>query len=184
MVNIYTYLEIFLDNLNKSVSLNEFEDYFHKPHQTIKTHLTTFTKPKILTEIKKKRFLYYTLNLENPLSKEYLVLCEKERLLNFLEKNTLFSRLYIELSQYFKDSKILIFGSSTEKKTFSDIDILAISTNKNIKPTIKKFQETYSVQIHLIQTTEKDLTKTFIKEIIPKHIIFNQHEYFLEVLYK
>ncbi len=190
MVRFYTYLEMYLGDLSQSVSLSEFESHFKTPHQTVKKHLEQFTKAKILTEEKKERFLFYRLNLSNPLTKEYLLLCEKERLLAFLEKNTLFSRLYQELSPCFKYSKILLFGSSTEKKEYADIDLIIISKNKgikpiiNIKPIIKKFQETYSVKIHAVQTEEKCLTKTLIQEIKQKHIIFNSHEYFLEVLYK
>lgn len=184
MVRFYTYLEVYLGDLSKSVSLSEFESHFKTPHQTIKKHLEQFTKTKILIEEKKERFLFYKLNLDNPLTKEYLILCEKERLLAFLEKNTLFLRLYQELSQFFKDSKILLFGSSTEKKDYADIDLLIISKNKDIKPVLKKFQETYSVKIHAVQTEEKDLTKALIQEIKQKHIIFNNHEYFMEVLYK
>lgn len=184
MVRFYTYLEVYLGDLSKSVSLSEFESHFKIPHQTIKKHLEQYTKAKILIEEKKERFLFYKLNLDNSLTKEYLLLCEKERLLSFLEKNTLFARLYQELSQCFKDSKMLLFGSSIEKKEYADIDLLIISKNKNIKPIIKKFEETYSVKIHAVQTEEKDLTKTLIQEIKQKHIILNNHEYFMEVLYK
>lgn len=184
MVRFYTYLEVYLGDLNRSVSLSEFESHFKIPHQTIRKHLEPFTKAKILIEEKRERFLFYKLNLDNPLTKEYLLLCEKERLLSFLEKNTLFTRLYQELSQCFADSKILLFGSSAEKKEYADIDLIIISKNKDIKPIIKKFQETYSVKIHAVQTEEKYLTKTLIQEIKQKHIIFNNHEYFMEALYK
>ena len=184
MVRFYTYLEIYLGNLSRSASLSEFESHFKTPHQTVKKHLGTFTKAKVLIEEKKERFLFYKLNLDNPLTREYLLICEKERLLSFLEKNTLFARLYQELSQCFADSKILLFGSSTEKKEYADIDLLIISKNKSISPIIKKFKETYSVKIHIVQTEEKYLTKALIQEIKQKHIIFNNHEYFMEALYK
>jgi len=184
MVRFYTYLEVYLGDLNKSISLSEFESYFKKPHQTIKSHLNQFLKAKILKEDKKERFLFYKLNLENPLTKEYLILCEKERLLDFLEKSAFFLRLYSELSKFFHDSKVILFGSSTEKKDYNDIDLLIISQNNGIKQALNKFEQTYSKKIHLIQTLEKDLTKALIQEIRQKHIILNNHEYFMGVLYK
>jgi len=184
MVRFYTYLEVYLDDLSKSVSLSEFEGYFKTSHQTIKNHLERFIKAKILLEEKKKRFIFYKLNLENPLTKEHLILCEKERLLDFLEKNTLFARLYQEFLPCIADSKILLFGSSVEKDDYKDIDLLIISKNKNINVIIKKFQETYSVKIHAVHTKEKYLTKTLVREIKKKHIIFTNHDYFMEVLYK
>ncbi len=79
---------------------------------------------------------------------------------------------------------ILLFGSSTEKEEYADIDLAIISKNKNIEPIIKKFQETYSVKIHAVQAEAKDLTKALIQEIRQKHIIFNNHEFFMEALYK
>jgi len=184
MVRFYTYLEVYLDDLGKSVSLSEFEGFFKVPHQTIKKHLEQFTNAKILKEEKKRRFVFYKLNLENPLTNEYLILCEKERLLIFLEKNALFSRLYNELSHFFKDSKMLLFGSSVKTNDYNDIDLLILSKNKEIKQALSKFYQTYAKKIHLIQTEERDLTKTLIQEIKQKHIIFNNHEYFMEVLYK
>lgn len=183
MVNFYTYLSLYLDDLNKWISLNEFEKYFKKPHQTIKVHLKKFVDLKVLVVEKKDRFIFYKLNLEHPLTKEHLILCEKERMIDFIQTNILFSRLYNTLSNYFSDSKCLIFGSSILGKNFNDIDLLVLSKNKNIKKEISNFEKTYSQKIHLILTDEKNLTKTFKKEIIKKHIIFNSHDYFFEVLY-
>jgi len=183
MVKFYTYLEVFLNDMTKSVSLSEFQGHFKIPHQTIKKHLQKLIEQKILSEEKRERFLFFRLNLNNPLTREYLIMCEKERLMHFLEKNTLFARLYEEMSEFFFDSKFLIFGSATEKKDFADIDLLIISRNKKILSTVKRFKETYSVKIHALLTTKDDLTKTFIQEIRKKHIIFNSHEHFMEVLY-
>lgn len=184
MVKYYTYLELFLDDLNKQVNLSEFETRFKLPHQTIKSHLAQFVTSKVLIEEKKARFRYYKLNLDNPLTKEHLIICEKERLVHFIEKNILFSRLYSELSPFFKNSDMLLFGSCTDKKDFADIDLLIISQNKDIKKTLKSFEQTYSVKIHAVQTQEKDLTKSFIREIMKKHIILNNHDYFMGVLYR
>lgn len=184
MVRFYTYLEMYLNDINRRTTLSEFESHFKIPHQTIKKHLKQFTDAKILKEEKGKRFLFYTLNKEHPLTREYLILCEKERLFNFLQKNVLFSRLYNELSSFFKSAKILVFGSAAERKDFADIDLLVLSKDENIKTIVKQFQETYTTKIHLVQTNEKYLTKTFIQEIRKKHVIFNNHEYFVGVLYQ
>lgn len=183
MVRIYTYLEIYLDDLNKKVSLREFEKYFHVPHQTIKGYLASFVQAKILTEEKKTRFLFYGLNAKNPLTKEYLLLCEKERLLNMLEKNQLIARLYQVITPIAKDTKVLLFGSAIKEKTFNDIDILIIGNNDKVKEKLKNFEQTHTVKFHIIQTKEKDLTQTFLIELRKKHLIINNHEYFFTVLY-
>lgn len=183
MVNIYTYLEIFSDDANKQVSLSELEKYFKRPHQTIKSHLDQLLKSKVLLEDKRERFLFYKLNLDNPLTYEYLAICEKQRLFRFLKKE-LFHRLYLELRPYFHNTQILLFGSSTNTNDYSDIDILLITKDHDIRECIKKFELRYSIKIHPTITQESILTKTFIKELRKKHIIFNAHDYFVNLLYK
>lgn len=183
MVNFFTYLEIYLDDMTKAVSLNEFATHFDKPHQTVKKHLEEFVTTRVLKQERKGRFLYYKLNLDNPLFKEHIIMCEKERLLLFLKNNPFFFILYKELSAFFKNSSFLLFGSSVTEKNYIDIDVLAISKSKKIKAVLEKLEHTYSKKIHLIQTEKKYMSKTLIKEIKNKHIILNGHESFYEVLY-
>ena len=183
MVSFYTYLEIYLDDLHKRVSLSEFEKKFKKPHQTIKSHLQELVDAKILLCEKKERFLFFSLNLQNPLTKEFLVMCEKERLFLFLQK-TLFKRLYEFLSEFLNNNKVLIFGSSVKNDKFSDIDLLIISKDEKIKKRINEFSKTYNVKIHCIQTEVKDVTESFKIELKKNHICLNNHEFFVEVLYK
>ncbi len=182
MISFYTYLEIYLDDLNKQVSLSEFEIYFRKPHQTIKLHLEELVKNKILLFTKKARFSFYNLNIKNPLLKDYLSICEKERLFKFIEKNTLFRRLHYATSGQI--DKILVFGSSAKGEDFSDIDLLIISENREIRKIIDEFMNTYTIKIHIVQTDENHLTASFITEIKKKHIIFSGHDYFIRRLYK
>src|SRR3989339_123509 len=183
MVRFYTYLELYLDDLRKKVSLSEFEEYFKISHQTIKGRISDFVRNKIIIEEKKARFIYYSLNLANPLTKEYISLCEKERTLEFLDKNAIFSRMYYHLSEYFMDNKILIFGSAIIEKRYNDVDLLIISRDNTIKKTIKHFEETYSLKVHSTQPEERYLQESFINEIKKKHIILNEHDYFIKVIY-
>lgn len=182
MVNIYTYLSLFLEDIHSLRSLNEFEKHFKKPHQTIKIHLNMLVNAKILLQDKRERFLFYKLNMDNPLVYEYLAMCEKQRMIDFLKKE-IFKLLYDGLSHHFENSKMLIFGSATIDKNYSDIDILVLSKNNSIREFLKKFELTYSVKIHLTQTSKERLTKTFIREIRKKHIILNEHDYFIKILY-
>lgn len=183
MVRFYTYLEVYLDDAHKKVSLSEFEKHFRRPHQTIKAHLQEFVNAKILGLDKKPRFAFYGLNKSNPLLKEYLVLCEKERLLSFLESNILFKRLYEVLALHMAESKVLIFGSAVQKRDFVDIDLLILSGSKELRRAIGEFMKTYSVKMHIVQTDEKHLTGSFVAEIKKKHIMLSGHDYFIARLY-
>ena len=184
MVIFYTYLELYLDDLRKKLSLSEFENYFNTPHQTIKAHLSNLVKSKIVLEEKKARFRFYYLNLKNSLVIEYLALCEKERLIEFLNKNTLFNRLYQSITSYLKENSVLLFGSAVKNREYSDIDLLIISKDKKIREELKKIESTYSVKIHVVQTSENELTEALLLEIKKKHIILNNHDYFVRVIYK
>ena len=184
MVDYYTYLELYIDDIRKSVSLSEFEKHFQIPHQTVKVHLSSLVKKRILLEEKKPRLRVYSLNREHPLLKEYLSIMEKERLIAFLEKNALFSRLHMSLTPYFSSNKILLFGSAVEKKDFSDIDILILSKDKTVHVALKNISATYTVKFHIIQTDESHLTNVFLQEVRKKHIFLNNHDYFIELLYE
>lgn len=175
---------MYLPDLDRKISLNEFENYFKKPHQTIKVHLQELVDEKVLLVEKRERFRFYNLNQTNPLLKEYLSLCEKERLLLFLRKTALFKRFFECIAKHLQNNKVLIFGSAIDSKDFNDIDIFIVSNDKRIRTTIDEFMQTYAVKIHVIQSNEKSITSSFIKELKKKHIMFNEHDYFIEVLYK
>jgi len=157
MVNFYTYLELYTNDLDKKVNLGDFERHFNTPHQTVKKRLLPLVREKILIEEKKKRLLFYCLNKNNPLFIEYLSICEKERLFRLLE-NPLFKRLYDTVSDFFTDSRILVFGSAAVSKDFNDIDILIFSENGQINKELDKFGKTYSVKLHIINTKEELVT--------------------------
>ena len=77
-----------------------------------------------------------------------------------------------------------MFGSAINSKNYEDLDLLIISNNKKIRKILDEFEKTYSARLHIIQTSEKNLTKAFLNEIIQKHIIFNEHDYFLRLMYE
>ncbi|MFW6046569.1 MAG: hypothetical protein ACOCP4_02120 [Candidatus Woesearchaeota archaeon] len=183
MVNKYTYLEIFLEDLNRIVNLNEFEKCFERPHQTVKRHLEFFVKRNILVKEKRGKFLFYKLNLENYLTKEYLVVCEKVRLFEFLEK-PLFLDLYDGLSSFFSGGSFLIFGSSVKGGDFNDIDILVLDNgDDNIINFVNEYEETFSKKVELISSDFDSLSKSLVKEIRKKHIFLNNHEFLFEEFY-
>ncbi|MBI2547756.1 hypothetical protein HYW21_00230 [Candidatus Woesearchaeota archaeon] len=184
MVKEFTYLIPFLENLHKSISLNELEAFFKRPHQTIKAHLKHLVKARILLEEKRTRFRFYALNLKNPLLIEYLALCEKERMLVFLKDNILFFQLYKMIAPFLPNVSILLFGSVTVSKNFADIDLLILSQERDCIEALKLFEKTYSVKLHVLQTTESELSETLINEIKSKHIILSNHNYFIKILYK
>lgn len=182
MVKKYTYLEPFLQTPKKTYSLQELEEFFATPHQTIKKQVTKLVEENILIEDKRKRFLFYTINLENPLTLDAISITEKIRLQKRLQEEPLLQQLYEELSPFFNNTNILLFGSATTTK-FNDIDLIIIGKNKEIKKKILLFEQTFNKPIEALYTNFRNISETLHKEIIKKHIIFNNHDYFTKHLY-
>jgi predicted nucleotidyltransferase len=187
MVNYYTYLSMFTANPTAQFSLQEFEDEFKKPHQTIKKYFDELVKKKILIEDKRKRFLFYSLNLKNPLTYDFLSICEKLRLQSRLEEDKLLDALYYELSNHLREDTFIIFGSAVNSSKYNDIDLLVSANKESIKEiveTLKSFEKNYGKKIHFHDSSIRNLSETFRQELIKKHIILNNHDSVIAELYR
>jgi len=101
-------------------------------------------------------------------------------------KKKIFKRLYELLFVEFEIGNFMIFGSSTKEEKYNDIDILVLTKNKkcsDLEKIITKFEKTYAFKVHLLITDEKNLTNSFKKELLKKHIILNNHDFFVNFLY-
>lgn len=187
MVNKYTYLSLFATQPEKQFSLQEFEDHFKKPHQTIKRYLDEFVKQRVLIEDRRKKFLFYSLNLKNSLTFDSLSICEKLRMQERLKEDILLDAFYYELSTYLGKSTFIIFGSASNSKKYNDIDLLFSGTNvemKKIRETIKSFEQTYGKEIHFHESKIRNLSEVFRQELIRKHIILNNHDSAISELFQ
>jgi len=167
----------YASDYGKKYYLRELAVLLKKPHQTIKPYMEELVKEVILTKDKRKNIVEYGLNFRNKRVYDYLVIAEKERLIEKLEEETLLKMLYEKLSSYFSDNAFLIFGSSIKKiEKESDIDLLIVG-KVNANKAIYDFQEIYNKKIHKVQINDfNKLTSTLIKEIYKKHLILNNTE--------
>ena len=168
----------FIRDYNKKYYLNEFSALLKKPHQTIKPYVEELVKEKILIKNTRKNIVEYSLNFKNKQVYDYIVIAEKERVMEKLKEETILKILYEKLSLYFLNNTFIIFGSSVNKiEKGSDIDLLIIG-QENLNNLINEFQNIYNKKVHKIQV--KDLNKlnlSLIKEIYKKHLILNNTEY-------
>ena len=176
-VTRYCIIELFLGDYNKRFYLRELALLLNKPHQTIKPYVKELVKENILIENRRKNIVEYSLNLKNKKIIDYLVISEKERLIEKLNGAVLLNVLHEKLSNYFLENSFIVFGSSVnEIRKNSDIDLLVIG-KKNISKEIKSFEEVYNKKIHKIQITDlKKVSHSLIKEIYKKHLILNNTE--------
>ncbi|MBU4308688.1 MAG: nucleotidyltransferase domain-containing protein [Nanoarchaeota archaeon] len=170
-------VEQFINNYNKKYYLREFADLLKKPHQTIKPYVEQLVKENILIKNQRKNLVEYELNFKNKQIYNYLVISEKEKLTERLNKNPLLKILFEKLSSFFMQNTFVLFGSfaeNNEKKL--DIDLLIIGKT-NLNKAISEIEEIYNKKIHKIQIDNLNkLDMVLVKEIYKKHLIFNNTE--------
>jgi len=166
----------FVNDYDKKYYLRELASLLKKPHQTIKPYIEDLVKGEILIKNQRKNIVEYGLNFKSKQIYDYLVIAEKEILMEKLD-DVLLKVLFEKLSSFFVNNTFLIFGSSVEIiRKGSDIDLLVIGKS-NINKIINEFEEVYNKKIHKVQVDSLNkLNNTLIREIYKKHLIFNNTE--------
>ena len=167
----------YASDYSKKYYLRELGSLLKKPHQTIKPYVEELVKEGSLTKNKRKNIVEYSLNFKSKQIFDYIVIAEKERLIEKLKEEPVLKVLYEKLSLHFSDSTFVIFGSSVNKiERGSDIDLLIVGKT-NISKIINEFQEIYNKKVHKVQIKDLEkLTPALTKEIYKKHLIFNNTE--------
>ena len=176
-VTKFKVVSYFLNDYGRRYYIRELASIIKKPHQTIKPYIEALVKEGVLIKTERKKITEYSLNFKDKRVYDYLVIAEKENLIERLGEDAYLRTLFEKLSIFFTDSTFVIFGSAVDKiKEGSDIDLLVIG-KQNIARQIEDFEKVYNKKIHKIQTAHLDkLTFTLIKEIYKKHLIFNNTE--------
>ena len=172
------FIKLYLDNYGRKYYLRELSSLLKKSHQTIKPHLETLVKDGIMVKTERKNIIEYGLNMKDNRVYEYLIIAEKERMMERLKEDTTFGVLFERLSNFFRNNTFIVFGSSVDAiRKESDIDILVIGRDR-LSKTLEEFENIYNKKIHKIQVSDiEKLTPTLINEIYKKHIILNNTEY-------
>lgn len=170
-------IEMFVYDYSRKYYLRELASVLKKPHQTIKPYVEELVKQGVLIKTKRKNLVEYALNLKTKKIYDYLVIAEKQRLLERLDKDIIMKVLFEKLSDLFTENTFIIFGSSVEEiKKGSDIDLLVIGSYK-VNKILEEFEEVYNKKIHKVQVDNLGkLSDTLIKEIYKKHLILNHTE--------
>lgn len=180
----------------------DYSSYYHvrelaklikKSHVTLLPHLRALEKDKILTSKKAGKNKVYSLNFDNILTKDYMILAEKFASITFLEKSFMIKKIHAETISLNIQNAFVLFGSyakGSETKE-SDIDLFFLGEIKEdiinkIKVIGKIYNKTINVKKSSFESFEKGLrTKdTLVKEIIKDHIILQNSEMFISALWR
>ncbi len=164
------------------IHLSEISRMLKIPHPTLRQHLNIFEKKGIVIKQIKGRLTNYKINYDNPLVIDYLVMIEKNKLINKCNKELLLKEVTSFLHGI--NNSLLIFGSSVNNiKNANDIDILIIGTPD--KQLFDDFQNKYGIKFHIISLKSLSEVKLALKkEIIQKHLIINNSEEIIKWMLK
>jgi len=184
-------LALFTTDYQKTIHLREIARNIQTDKKAVGIHLNQLENHNILQSIQKGRNKEYHLNLNNPVTKHYLILAETYTTITYLEKNYIIKKLTSEIADKI-DGTIILFGSYAKEEATdeSDIDLLII-TEKNINTeAINETAKIMGKEINVKTTDQKHLQSglkendPLIKEIIQNHIVIKGIDSLVEIMWR
>ena len=164
-----------------------------KSHVGLLPNLKKLEEEKFLLSKQVGKSKVFSLNLNNNQTKELILLAEKKRTLELLNKEFFIKKIYDEYIKTNLNGCLILFGSyaSGINTKESDIDLIYIGEiSNNEKEIIKDLGKVYNKEIHLtimgLEEFKEQLHKqnALIKEIIKNHIILYNHDFLINELWR
>ncbi len=176
-------------NLSNEITIRQLSIVANIPYTTT---YRLIKQNKFLFNINQKgNIKLCSLNKEDPITKNYLILAERSQADQFLKKNVAFKILKSELPK--GDYSLLLFGSRAEGtyRTKSDADICIINKDGKKFISFSKFELIHKIEVNPMFFTKKEFALMLKekehnvgKEILKKHIILYGEEYFWNIVWK
>ncbi len=173
---------LYLGDYIKSFYLREISKLSKLPLKTTQNILKKLEEKKILKAVLHGKNKYFSLNLDNIETKNYILQAEIYKTNLLIKKYPIFKTFLKELKS---TSLLVIFGSFAQfiARKDSDLDLLIVP--KKEKEEIPLHLLPY--KIHKISLNEKNFLKAveseekIIKEIFKNHVILNNHSFFVNI---
>jgi len=185
-------IQYFGKNLKKEKTIRQISLETKIPYMTANRKIKELAKNNIITLKKQGKATICTLNTDNPLTKQHLILAEEEYKNELIRKKPLLKKI----CQIFPENNYsaVLFGSyakGTEQK-HSDIDIAFINQNlKKIQNELQTIEQIHDIEINTMHFTKKqfqNMLKTkeenIGKQILQNHIILYNPELFWNITYE
>ena len=185
-------ISLYRSNYLVQYHTREIAKLVKKNHVTLLPHLRALEKDKFLIAKTIGKNKVYALNLDNILTKNYLIMGELVESILFQEQVFLIKKMTTEISKLNLSGSLVLFGSYA-KKTFkedSDIDLFCLGELKEseiakIKAIGKTYGRTINLKTATIQNFESGLRKkdALIMEILKYHFILQNSDTFINALW-
>jgi len=186
-------LSLYRSNYLAQYHTREMAKLTKKSHVTLLPHLNTLEKDKVLTAKMVGKNKVYTLNLDNILIKNYIIISELFESILYQEQVFFIKKITTEISKLNLSGSVILFGSYA-KKTFkedSDIDLFYLGELEEVEITkIKAIGKTYGKTINLKTATSKNFENglrkkdALIMEILKYRIILQNADTFINTLWR
>jgi len=176
-------VSLYLGDYQRQLYLREVNRLTNIPLKTTQSLLISLEKSRIIKSSIIGKNKYFKLNLNNIQTKLYLIQSEVHNTFLFLDNYPHFN---IFLKEIKSNNLLLVFGSFakfTANKT-SDLDLLIIHKKKEEIPTYLLPYQHHQIklsEVSFIKSLEKQ--DTLIKEIEEKHIILNNHSFYVNIMW-
>lgn len=179
-------LSLFTNGFDKAYYIREVEKILKISPRTAQLILNDLENKAILESKTKGKIRMYSLKNTDP-SKRYITLVEQYKTIAFLEKNLMIKEVIEKISPSIKGMGI-IFGSYAKGLANKESDLDIFIAGKYDNQEIKRISKTYGIEISIkcypLETIEKNLNDTLIKEILKNHIVFLNSEQFIRMVLK
>ena len=186
-------LSLYRSNYLAQYHAREMARLTKKNHVTLLPHLAALEDDKILIAKTVGKNKVYTLNLDNILTKNYMIISELFESILYQEQIFLIKKITAEISKLNLSGSVVLFGSYA-KKTFkeeSDIDLFYLGELKEteitkIKAIGKTYGKTNNIKTATVQNFENGLRKkdALIMEILKYHILLENPDQFINVWWR
>lgn len=175
-------LSLFTKSYNKEYYIREVEKLLGISSRTALVTLAKLEKKGILESKIRGKIKTYSIK-KSGLSREYFVLTEQYKKIQFLEKNHLIKEV-LEKAEDYMQGIVIVFGSYAKglQKKDSDLDIFIVGKHDEdrIKEVGKKYGIDINIKCYPMKIFEKEInTDILLKEVIENHIIIKGVEGFV-----
>ena len=180
-------LSLFTKGYEKEYYIREVEKLLEVSSRTALVTLAKLEKKGILESKTKGKIKIYTIK-KSSLSREYLLLTEQYKKIQFLEKNHLVKEV-LEKADEFMQGIVIIFGSYAKgiQKGDSDLDLFIVGAydEKMIKEAGHKYGLDINIKSYPLNIFEKEIRDDILlKEVIENHILIKDAEGFVRRVIK
>ena len=185
-------------DINKSSTIRQISLETKIPYMTLNRTIKKLEKQNLIITKKVGKSVVCSLNKDNKITKQHLILASESFKNDFIEKKILIKKI----NQIIKENKskefsAILFGSYAggKEQKHSDIDIAFISESKEIiKKILNEFrtiEQIHDIEVNTMIFTKKQFSEMLKaheenvgKQILNNHVILHNPELFWNIIYE